>query len=148
MSNKFKFIFKNVGVFGKLVQEKRGYESIFIQVEKACFCQILSDLVFQNLTTARPWNFRKVSLFSLNFPWTLRNCAELCGKKQRHGNEFISVRKSCGNEGKARKWGKIKRKSFTITFLLLYIDNLIGNKTWKNGHQHKFKYNLWNIWGA
>ena len=37
--------------------------------------------------------------------------------------------KSCGNEGKAwksvEKWGK----SFTVTFVLLYVDNLIGNKT-------------------
>ena len=65
------------------------------------------------------------------------------GKTQRHGNEFISVLKFCGNEGNFR--GKKQRhgnlfiyvwklcgnegKSCTLTFLLLYVDSLIGNGT-------------------
>ena len=34
------------------------------------------------------------------------------------------------------------QKSFTITFLLLYVDNLIGNKTWKNGRQQKIHWQV------
>ena len=52
-----------------------------------------------------------MSLFLYGNPVEKRGKArkpkELCGKKQRHRNEFISVRKSCGNpaekRGKARK---------------------------------------------
>ena len=62
-----------------------------------------------------------VSLFSLNF-------TELCGKNRGmemrlflYGNP-VEMREKCGNEG---KWGKILG---TLTFVLLYVDNLTGNK--------------------
>ena len=91
-----------------------------------------------------------------------QNCPELCGilrEKKMHRNEFISV----------PKWGKLREnsaemretegkfcgknlgmeistemretegKSCTLTFVLLYVDNLIANKTWKNGSQQKIQ---------
>ena len=64
------------------------------------------------------------------------NEGKFCGKKLKHGNEFISVRKFCGNEG---NWGKICGKKLGMEMSLFLCGNeinwgkLCGEKTeaWK-----------------
>ena len=77
-----------------------------------------------------------MSLFLYRNPVEKRGKArkpkELCGKKQRHRNNLFMYGNPAEKRGKARKSVEKRGKAWkscTLTFLLLYVDNLIGNKT-------------------
>ena len=54
----------------------------------------------------------------------LRKWGQILRKKLKHGNEFISVRKFCGNEG---NWGKIMRKKLRHGNELISMWTFCGN---------------------
>ena len=66
-----------------------------------------------------------------------RNSVEIRETEGKFCGKNIGMEMSLFLYGILRKWGKLRQNHVLLTFVLLYVDSLIGNGTWKNGRQQK-----------